>query len=282
MHLEDISSLRTFQSLPNNLNLLFAAGVTFMGIKYVRGSGPSFLRLQGNVSLFIPDREVQYTYLWSEGPPSVNFQDFSAAFMRRIISNRNVRYLVPKLYDILRPRLDIVRNRYRSFFDVMKISENPQSRDEYCIEVSEDAAKDGIILRNSQGTHEARIEISEGTGPLPEDSSGRQLAMRAFIVEPTGLFRPQAPVVQLFGARESHSGSRRGTSNRVVKYKKLKPDLVEAERGAFQLLYLYCDVHIPYNSSVYVENRNLSSSRRGRRDAHNEKRLTWTEYSKHM
>lgn len=119
----------------------------------------------------------------------------------------------------------------------MTISEDTQTRNESFIDVSVAAAAEGIFVRNYQGSHEARIEISAGKGPLPEDSRGRSIAMRAFIVEPIGLLRPQAHVAHLVGAKESLYGSRRRNSNRVVRSKNLKSDLMEEERGVFPLLY---------------------------------------------
>lgn len=56
---------------------------------------------------------------------------------------------------------------------------------------------------------------------------------------------------------------------------------METERGAFPLLYPYDDVHIQYDSSFHIENRNANSSMGGKRDTYDEKRLTWAEYSKH-
>lgn len=103
-HIQGIYIMWSFQSLSTNLNLLFATVVKFMDMKYIRGGGPSFLRLQGHVSISVPGKDVHYTYLWPEGPPSLNANEYSASFTRRIILNRNVRYLVPNLYELLRLR----------------------------------------------------------------------------------------------------------------------------------------------------------------------------------
>lgn len=47
----------------------------------------------------------------------------------------------------------------------MKMSENIQS----FFEMIEYAAENRIVVGHYQGSHEARIEIAAGNGPLPED-----------------------------------------------------------------------------------------------------------------
>lgn len=63
--LENINRSRSFQTLSTPLNVLFPTVATFMHMKYVQGKFPSFLRLQENVFLSLPSRDVWYTYSWT-------------------------------------------------------------------------------------------------------------------------------------------------------------------------------------------------------------------------
>lgn len=83
-YLEEIYCLIYFQSLSTHLNLLFATVVTFMDIKYVRGGGSSFLDVRGNVSISVSGKDIQYKYLWSEGTPSLNTNDYYISLIRII------------------------------------------------------------------------------------------------------------------------------------------------------------------------------------------------------
>lgn len=135
----------------------------------------------------------------------------------------------------------------------------------------------GVVVRNYQRIHEDRME---GSGPLPEDSRGRPLSVRAFVVEPSGLFRQQAPVAQVIRQKDSDADSSRRNNHHVVKYKYLKPDLIAAGMGAFPLLYPYGNVHTPYDISLYVDSQHASSND-GRRGAKaGEKCLTWAQQAK--
>ncbi|KAI0559298.1 hypothetical protein FGB62_159g04 [Gracilaria domingensis] len=113
------------------------------------------------------------------------------------------------------------------------------------VDISADAAEQGVVIRNFQGERECRIEVDTGSGPLPEDTRGRPLAMRAFIVDPTGLVHSEALVAQLVNGRETHHTSIENLRRRNVKYRPLKSDSKAAEMGASPLLYLYEDLHLP-------------------------------------
>ncbi|KAI0560117.1 hypothetical protein FGB62_124g030 [Gracilaria domingensis] len=257
-----------------------------MATKYVRGGGPSFLRVQGNVSLSVPSREVRHKYLWSEGSPSLNARDYSTTFLRRIVANPNIRYLVPRLYEVLQPRPDIARDRYRNLFLSSESRQVNIARHTApaTVDISADAAEQGIVVRNYQREREGRIEVDTGSGPLPEDSRGRPLAMRVFIVDPTGLFRSEAPVAQLVNGRETDYMSTGNLRRRTVKYRRLKSDSKAAEMGAFPLLYPYGDLHLPYDMVAYIDARGEGTGRsRGSRSSSNipdVNRLTWAEHTK--
>ncbi|KAI0558602.1 hypothetical protein FGB62_199g00 [Gracilaria domingensis] len=265
---------------------MFANVVSFMDMKYVRGVGPSFLRVQGNVSLSVPSREVRQKYLWSGGPHSLNPRDYSSTFLRGIVANPNIGYLVPRLYEVLQPRPDIARDRYRNLFLSSESRQVNTARHTTpaTVDISADAAEQGIVVRNYQGEREGQIEVDTGSGPLLKHTRGRPMAMRAFIVDPTGLFRSEAPVARLVNGRETHHMYTGNLRKRTVKYRRLRSDSKAAEMGAFPLLYPYGDLHFPYDMVAYIDARGEVTGRsRGSRSSSNipdVNRLTWAEHTK--
>lgn len=77
--------------------------------------------------------------------------------------------------------------------------------------------------------------------PYSEDKDVRTKAMRAFLLAPSGRLRFQAPVESPSVGRETQSISRM-YQDRVIKYKYLEQDLIEAEIGAFPIIYPYEDI----------------------------------------
>lgn len=163
--LEAIYRLRSFQRLSSHLNLLFAKVVTSVDMKYVLGGGTSFLRLRDNVHLSVPGSDVQYTYLWSDGPPNLKTYDYGAVFTKRIILNRNLWYLVSKLCNLWSPGPEIVQNRYWNLFDGTKSPRRSVDARESFVEVKTDSTEGGVVW-NYQEHHEAQIMVNVGSGPL--------------------------------------------------------------------------------------------------------------------
>lgn len=118
-----------------------------------------------------------------------------------------------------------------------------------------------LKLRFQWNFKNARIAMPLPAGPPAEDQSGRSTQFLTFIIYPTGLFRTDAPVAQLFGS----STSSHGCQDRVVKYKYFKASSKAVESGAFPLLYLCKDVPEPFDMSTQVKNkfRRRASSRSG-------------------
>jgi len=70
---------------------MFATAFTIMDLSFARGCGPSFLRLQGNASITLPLEDARYSFLWTDGPPSLNSNDYTKTWMQRSLLNGNVR-----------------------------------------------------------------------------------------------------------------------------------------------------------------------------------------------
>ena len=234
--------------------------VSFRDMKYARGGGPSFLKLQGNVSIAVPGQDVQHTFLWGTGSPSLDPNRQRSSLTRNIVTNPNVKYLVNKLFRHIRPEPDAARETYRGLLtnSGSRVRRGVQDEGEQ-VSVTTDTANEGVVVRNYQGISTGEIEIAPDTGfgPLPEDESGRPLMMQAYVVEPTGLFRSQAEVARLEDGPSVH---RNEDGTRQIKYRKLKPDSRIAEYGAFPLLYPYGDIHKPYDMKEYVAVKDNRSS----------------------
>ena len=67
------------------------------------------------------------------------------------------------------------------------------------VDITRDSVGQGTVLRNYEGTHRGTVIVDRAAGSLEEDAPGRPTEMTAFIVDPAGLFRSQAPTAQVAG-----------------------------------------------------------------------------------
>ncbi|CAN8071845.1 unnamed protein product [Agarophyton chilense] len=170
----------------------------FMDMSYVTGCGPSFLRLEGTAALALPahrQSSTRYSFLWGAGPPSLDPAHYTRANLRAFIQDINVKHMVPRLYEVIQPKPDVVRERYRA----MLTTEQIQAQEENTVDVSSQGANEGVILCGYEGTTTATVsDDNVGAGPMSEDAPGAGPSMmRTFVVDPGGLYHVEAQVPQL-------------------------------------------------------------------------------------
>ncbi|CAN8061434.1 unnamed protein product, partial [Agarophyton chilense] len=215
----------------------------FMDVSYVTGCGPSFLRLEGTAALALPahrQSSTRYSFLWGAGPPSVDPAHYTRANLRAFIQDINVKHMVRRLYEVIQPKPDVVRERYRA----MLTTEQMQPQEENTVDVSSQAANEGVIVRGYESTRTATGSGDNvGAGPMSEDAPGAGPSMmRTFVVDPGGLYLVEAQVPQLTegtvteehaaitGDTEQAGAAVNSNSNPRVRYKLLKPSSMLAER----------------------------------------------------
>lgn len=110
-------SLRAFHFRFCNLKTPFATKQAFMGMWYVTGGSPSFLRIEGNATVALPTTNQNnkcYSFLCSTGLPSLDLSHYARANLRAFTQDINRSNIVPQSYDVIQPKTDIVQQRYLS------------------------------------------------------------------------------------------------------------------------------------------------------------------------
>lgn len=91
-----------------------------MDTKFVRGGGPSFLRLYGSVPLILSVKDSRYYFLCSNEALSLDPSTQRSPLLENAVRDRKYKYMVPILYQKIRLRPEIMRERYGSMFNPIR------------------------------------------------------------------------------------------------------------------------------------------------------------------
>lgn len=127
--------------------------------------------------MVMPIRDARYSFLRSDGAPPLDQNRYTFRLIRDAVETTEAPHLVPILYRNLKPPPTVVREQYRTLFNLGRNRSRgrsfPGSRadqtDDSDLDISTDARAEGLVIRNYTGTGVATVHGGRGAGPLSKD-----------------------------------------------------------------------------------------------------------------
>ena len=188
--------LRPFLTRSIEMNAMFCTVKAMMDMKFVRGMGPSFLKLHGNAAMVLPVQDTRYTFLWSTG--GFHFDDEArhpSGLIRSAVRDANFKYLVERIYDRLKRYLDHLRDRHQRIFEAGQYTQSAGQVD--VVGVSEEVVEEGVRVSEYRGQSSGEVQTGDQRGPFAHDRSGLPTFLLDYTATPRGVFREDGSVVQL-------------------------------------------------------------------------------------
>lgn len=87
-----------------------------MDIKLVHGSGPSLIKLYGNISKYLPVKDSGYSFLRSNDFPSLMPSNKRSRSAEKIVQDCKTQCMVLIVYQRIQKGSQLMRERYKNLF----------------------------------------------------------------------------------------------------------------------------------------------------------------------